>query len=131
MIPQEIRRKRDQLARAQGFVSWCDDHYLNDENMPGASPGGHLNRFGWYVVGTTVGGNAVVVREDDPAVYFADHTWYDDLSIYYQDFLHGGEWVSIEFNEANVKRSLFPLAASVEEFVTNAAEVGRVLDKIG
>jgi hypothetical protein len=130
MIPQEVRRKRDELAAAACKVRWCDDYYLDAENMPGAGPGQHLNRFEWFVVGTTVGGNAVVVGKDDPGVYFADHTWYDDLSIDYQDFRQGGEWVSAEFNEANVRRSLFPLAASVEEFVTNAAEIDVLLDRI-
>ena len=40
---------------------------LNGENMPGVGPGGDINPFGWYVIGTTGGGNGVVVHSDyDP-----------------------------------------------------------------
>ena len=65
-VPAEIRRKRDMLLRAQGQIRWCDDRGLLDENMADVAPGGCLNRFGWYVVGTTIGGNAIVVSEGDP-----------------------------------------------------------------
>jgi hypothetical protein len=74
MVPDEIRRKRDELALvACRQVCWCDDQALAGENMPGVGPGGDVNPFGWYVVGTTGGGNGIVVRADDPGVYFADH----------------------------------------------------------
>jgi hypothetical protein len=131
MIPPEVRRKRDMLAAAECDVAWCDDYRLDGENMEGASPGGYLNRVGWYVIGTTAGGNAVVVSGDDPGVNFADHTWYDDKEIDFQDFRHGGEWVRLEFNEPNVRRSLFPLAGSIEEFLANTARIAGLLDKIG
>src|SRR5687768_15874479 len=74
-VPEEVRRKRDALAGVTCQVNWCDDGLLEDENMAGVGPGGDLNPFGWYVVGTTGGGNAIVVRVDDPGVYFADHEW--------------------------------------------------------
>ena len=44
MIPDEIRRKRDELAEVPSkHVNWCDDQRLDDENMPGVGPGGDLN----------------------------------------------------------------------------------------
>ncbi len=131
MIPPEVKRKRDGLAAAECDVAWCDDDRLRDENMEGVSPGGYLNRFGWYVIGTTGGGNAVVVSGEDPGVYFADHTWYGDQEIDFQDYRHGKEWVILEFNEPNVRRSLFPLAGSLEEFLANTPRIAAVLDKIG
>ena len=131
MVPPEVRRKRDQLAAAECDVAWCDDDRLDDENMEGVSPGGYLNRFGWYVIGTTGGGNAVVVSRDDPGVYFADYTWYDDKEIDFQDYRNNGEYVRVEFNEPNVRRSLFPLAGSLEEFLANITQIAERLDKIG
>ena len=114
MIPDEFRRKRDELAMvACRHVKWCDDQWLNDENMEGVGPGGDLNPFGWYVVGTTDGGNAVVVRADDPGVYFADHEWCDDGTA------------------EGVRRELIPLAPSIEEFRQNLVEIDARLDKIG
>jgi hypothetical protein len=113
MVPEEIRRKRDALAGAPCQVNWCNDRDLDDENMEGVGPGGDLNPFGWYVVGTTGGGNAIVVRADDPGVYFADHEWDAD-------------------NTADaVRRALLPLAPSIEEFRRRVVEIDARLDKIG
>jgi hypothetical protein len=113
MVPDEIRRKRDELAAVACQVCWCDDQRLDGENMPGAGPGGDLNPFGWYVVGTTGGGNGVVVRADDPGVYFADHEWDADRTA------------------DGVRRALVPLAPSIEEFRRSVAEVDARLDEIG
>jgi hypothetical protein len=114
MVPDEIRRKRDELATiACHHVDWCDDQWLADENMEGVGPGGDINPYGWYVVGTTIGGNAVVVGADDPGVYFADHEWCDDGTA------------------EGVRRELIPLAPSIEEFRRNVVEIDALLDKIG
>jgi hypothetical protein len=157
MVPDEIRRKRDALAGAPDQVNWCDDDDLNDENMEGAGPGGWLNVFGWYVVGSIGGsGNAVVVRADDPAVYYAGHEWYGgdtDTTVDFQDFggsrarlvsktikdwdgkervvqrLHA-EWVSIPFTADGVRRSLFQLAPSIDDFRKRADEMGALIDRI-
>lgn len=42
-----------------------------------------------------------------------------------------GEYVRLELNEPNVRRSLFPLAGSIEEFLANIAQIAVRLDKIG
>ena len=114
MIPDEIRRKRDELAVvACQNANWCDDDDLNDENMPGAGPGGDINPFGWYVVGSTGGGNGVVVRADDPGVYFADHEWCGDGTA------------------EGTRRELIPPAPSIEEFRRSVDEIDARLDKNG
>jgi hypothetical protein len=114
MVPDEIRRKRDELAEVPSrYVNWCDDQRLDDENMPGVGPGGDVNPWGWYVVGTTGGGNGVVVRADDPGVYFATHEWDDDGTA------------------EGVRRELLLLAPSIEEFRRSLVEVDARLDKIG
>jgi len=38
MVPDEIRRKRDELAVVACKVCWCDDQGLDGENMPGVAP---------------------------------------------------------------------------------------------
>ena len=125
-MPDEIRRKRDALAGAPDQVHWCDDDELEGYNMEGAGPGGWLNVFGWYVVGSIGGsGNSIVVRADDPAVYYACHEWYggdiSDTTVDFQDFEGGGarlasstrkdcqraEWVSVPFTAEGVRRSLY------------------------
>lgn len=152
-VPEEIRRKRDALAGAACRDYWCDDGRLEDENMEGAGPGGWLNVFGWYIVGSTVGGNAIVVRADDPAVYYAGHEWYSDDEVDFEDFGGSGarlvsstiknwdgnelvvqrlqaEYVSVPFTADGVRRSLFQLAPSIDEFRARAAEMDALLDKI-
>ncbi|HTN00625.1 hypothetical protein [Planctellipticum variicoloris] len=155
MVPEEIRRKRDALAGAPDQVNWCDDDDLNGENMEGAGPGGWLNVFGWYVVGTIGGsGNAIVVGVDDPAVYYAGHDWYggDDV-VNFQDFGGSGahlvsstfrnwdgtervverlkaEWVEVPYTAEGVRQSLFPLASSIDDFRERAEEIGALIDKI-
>ena len=159
MVPEEIRRKRDALAGTLDQVHWCDDDALNDENMKGAGPGGWLNVFGWYVVGSVDGtGNAIVVGVDDPGVYYADHEWYGgeptpNNTIDFEDFggsgarvtsktitdgngqqrvIHRlrGEWVSVPFTAEGMRRSLFQLAPSIEEFRKRADEMGALIDQI-
>lgn len=154
MAPEEIRRKRDALAGAPDQVNWCDDDDLDGENMEGAGPGGWLNVFGWYVVGSIAGsGNAIVVRADDPAVYYAGHDWYGGDTFSFEDFGGGGarlvsstiknwdggervmerlkgEWVSVPYTAEGVRRSLFELAPSIDEFRERADEIGALIDKI-
>lgn len=114
MVPDEIRRKRDELALVACLhVDWLDDDDLDDYNMEGAGPGGDINPFGWYVVGKTGGGNGVVVRADEPGVYFADHEWDDDGTA------------------EGVRRELILLAPSIDEFRRNVDEIDARLDKIG
>ena len=138
MVPEEIRRKRDALAGAPDQVNWCDDDDLDNENMEGVGPGGWLNVFDWYVIGTIAGsGNAIVVRVDDPAVYYAGHEWYGgdttaDNTIDFEDFGGGGKgkWVSVSFTADGMRQSLFQLAPSIDEFRERADEIGALLDKI-
>ena len=158
MVPEEIRQKRDALAGAPDQVNWCDDDDLDGENMEGAGPGGWLNVFGWYVVGSIGGsGNSIVVRADDPAVYYACHEWYGgditNTTVNFQDF--GGSearlvsstykdwdgqqrvkerldapWVELPFTADGVRRSLFQLAPSIDDFRKRADEMGALIDKI-
>ena len=74
-----------------------------------AGPGGWLNVFGWYVIGSVAGsGNAIVVRADDPAVYYAGHEWYSDDEVDFEDFggAGKGKWVSVPFTADGVRRAL-------------------------
>ena len=100
--------------------------------MPGVGPGDHLNRFGWLVLGTTIGGNAIVGREDDRAVYFAGHTWYHDDGVHYQKLAGDRSWVSLPLTEEGIRTSLFKLADSPTEFLARAQSGGidRTLDAI-
>lgn len=114
------------------LVTWADETRFIDENMPGVAPGGYLNRFGYFVIGTTVGGHAIVIGTDDPRVSFADYTWFSDNEIDYQDIGGDGEWHSLPLTLPNIQRSLYSLAADRDQFLLCLAngDVDRVLDPI-
>jgi hypothetical protein len=131
-VLSSLMTRIERLSSVPGQVRWCDDRRLLDENADGVSPGGFLNRFGWWVIGTTVGGNAIVVRDDDPAIYFADRCWYnDEFGIYYEDLAGDKSWKEDVLDEGGIQRSLFVLASSDEDFVARTGEICAILDAIG
>ena len=125
-----MTRKRDVLRTSGTQVRWCDDERVRDENAGDVAPGGYLNRFGWYVVGTTIGGNAIVVSATDEGVYFAGHDWYRDDDVSYKALADDGRWIDGPLTAETVRASLFRLASSVEEWVRRVAEIDTVLDAV-
>jgi hypothetical protein len=123
-----VEERIQQLSRNPTQVRWCDQRRFAEENAPEVAPGGYLNRFGWLVVGTTIGGNAIVVREDEPGVYFADHTSYSDDEVSYPS-RSGRGWTYESLTSESVRRSLVSLADSDEEFV-HRADSGEVDERI-
>jgi len=113
-------------------IRWCGEKRFNEENMLDLSPGGHLNVYNYYVVGTTIGGNAIVISQDDPRVCFADHTWYSDDLLHYEDIGGDGEWHELPMNHENVKKSLHTLALTREKFLAllKAGAIESELDRI-
>ena len=87
-----------QLRIGESQIRWCDSGRIEEENAAGVSPGGYLNQFGFWVVATTIGGNAIVVRKGDPAIYFADHTWYHEDTVSFEDLAGDGEWIDLPLN---------------------------------
>jgi hypothetical protein len=126
----EMQKRLAVLSSTETQVVWCDDVRFGEENAPGVSPGDHLNRFGWFVLGTTIGGNAIVAREDDPAIYFADHTWYHDSGVHYQNLGGDRSWISAPLAAESVRKSLFKLSESASEFVQTIPEIDSVIDRI-
>lgn len=134
MTFEDIREFVD-CCRAIGSdeVSFCDAESFADENIDGAAPGGFLNPFGYFVIGTTIGGNAVVVGETDPRVCFADHEWYDDEEISYQDLAGDRQWRTVPRTAETVRDTLFELATTREQFLASlrSGAIDRTLGPIG
>lgn len=120
-------------ATRNGYVQWCDVERFTEENMEDVSPGGELNKFGYFVVGTTIGGNAIVVSADDSRVYFADHSAYSPNEIYFPDYSNSGEYIRLDVTPENVARSLFTLADTRAAFVEllSSGAVSAQIDRIG
>lgn len=115
-----VENRIQHLSSNPTQVRWCDPQGYAEENAPEVAPGDHLNRFGWLVVGTTVGGNALVIREDEPGVYFADHTSYSDDEVGYPN-RDGKGWTYEPLTAEGVRRSLVRLADTDAEFARLAA----------
>ncbi len=121
-----------QEAAPDSQIRWCDEERFLAENMPEVSPGGYLNRFDYYVVGTTIGGNAIVLSPQDPRICFADHTWYHEEKIGYKDHAGDKQWHYMEMTPQNVHRSLFPFADDTSQFLEKlrSGEIDSRLDEI-
>ena len=113
-------------------VRWCDSDRLVLENAPEVSPGGYLNEYGFWVIATTIGGNAIVVSETESAIHFADHTSYCDDEVSFEDHEGTGEWIDLPISAEAVRRSLFTLAESPADFLSKArsGELSNILDEI-
>ena len=131
MSPEIARRLQRFREIVSQQVRWCSDERFVEEHALGASPGGDLAPFGWHVVGATIGGNAVVIREGDPGVYFADHTSYSDDEVCYPT-ADGNGWTSEPLSAASVRRSLVLLASTDEEFVrlARSGEMDGLIDSL-
>jgi len=120
------------LSSVQSQIRWCDESRFIAENLQYVSPGGYLNPFGFEVIGTTIGGNAVVRHRNEPSIYFADHTWYYNDGISYEDLSGDKKWHDIEMNESNIRKSLFLLADSEFELLEMIKDkrLDSILDEI-
>ena len=122
----------DRLAEVPSQIHWVDRDRFIAENTIGASPGEYLNRYGFEVIGTTIGGNAITKSTDDVRIFFADHSWYVDRHISYQDLAGDGKWKSIAWSQENFLRTIFELASDGDDFEAKllCGEIDRILDEI-
>lgn len=90
---------------------------IKDEMTEGAAPGSYLRRFGYLVVATSVGGNAICFHGPSGKIFWADHTSFHDDSICYED-RSTRKWKYLyEYNPANVMQALVELGDNVERFL--------------
>ena len=84
------------------------------------------------MIGSTLGGNTIVISDTDPRVLFADHTWYGEDEINYQNHAGDGEWHTIPFTADNVRHSLYELAPDRDNFLSRLCDgtIDREIDTI-
>ncbi len=113
-------------------IRWCNQDRFVLENEETVAPGGYLNRYGYFVIGTTIGGNAIVVSLNDPKIYFADHTWYGEDEIDYEDLKGNKEWCQLPYSLQNIRKSLFELTENKNSFITllKNGQLEVIVDKI-
>lgn len=92
-----------------------------DENMPNVAPGGYINKFGYLVIGTSVGGNVVCFDSNSGKVYWADHISFNEAEISYKN-RETGEWIYLPFSEENILKALVLLDDDIETFLNKLLE---------
>ena len=99
-------------------VRWCnsEEHFLS-ENSPDSSPGFKINEFGYYIIGTTIGGNAISYCPNDDTFKFCDHTgWYEDFMSYESE---NEEYIESPYSKEAVSNAQVLISSSKEQFLEN------------
>jgi hypothetical protein len=87
------------------------------ENAPSTAPGGFLYPYGYIVIATSIGGNAVCVDHRTGATYWADHDGFTSDEVHFEDRTTG-QWMDLPINPETVAKALVPLESSLEVFLT-------------
>ena len=107
-IENEIREIE---AMGQCFEYWVDAEAFERENSEYA-PGAIISKYGFYVIGTTVGGNAITYSPIDGKIRFCDHTgWYDDN----MTFAAKRDYAKRPYSQDNVREAQIVLAENFED----------------
>lgn len=118
---------------AASEVTVADFNGLMEENLGDAAPGGDIFRFGFLSIATSVGGNAVCVDTRTAEVFWADHTYFLDDLISYED-RSTGEYVHLRgaYTEETVRRALVLLSEDLGSFVESLLrdELTAALDEL-
>ena len=122
----------DRMAKISGQIQWVDQERFDAENAPGVSPGEFLNRYGFEVIGTTIGGNAITKSPETEGIFFADHSWYSERQICYQDLAGDQTWKTIPWSDENFAATLFKLATDADDFESklSSGALDTTLDEI-
>lgn len=102
-----------------------------EENMPDVAPGGYINPFGYLVIGTSVGGNALCFDSNYGNVYWADHDSFTEDGISYED-RETGDWIDLPFTDENIPKALFLLDRNIGDFLNKLLQdkLEKVLDDL-
>jgi hypothetical protein len=94
-------------------IRYCEDERRFCEENAQLSPGAMISKFGFWVIGSTLGGNAVTLSDHDQKVRFCDHTgWYDDCMCY---AAHEG-YAERAYSQRNVENAQVVLAETLDDF---------------
>ena len=94
-------------------IRYCEDERRFREENAELSPGAIISTFSFWVIGITIGGNAVTLCDHDQKVRYCDHTgWYDDYTCYaaHQDYAERA------YSQANVENAQVVLAETMDDF---------------
>lgn len=92
---------------------------IEQEMFEDAAPGSYIRRFGYLVVATSIGGNAICFHSPSGKVFWADHVSFNSRCISFKE-RKTGEWKYLyEFTPENVEKALVLLSDNIESFLAN------------
>ena len=103
---------------------------LREENK-NLTPGSQIRPHGYLVIGSSIGGNAVVFSTTGD-VLWADHTSYNNPNEIKFENRATGAWEYVPWSAANLRRSMVHLSSSIETFMLDliAGKLTAQLDKL-
>lgn len=88
---------------------------LEMENLDEAAPGMYIYPYGYLVVATSVGGNALCFHAVTNRVYWANHGNFYDDQVSYRDV--SGLWVDAAATSDNVEKAMALVDEDIETFL--------------
>jgi hypothetical protein len=90
---------------------------IEQEMAEGAAPGSFIRPYGYLVVASSIGGNAVCFHSPSGKVFWADHASFASDCISFKDRITC-QWKYIyEYTPENVEKALVLLADDIESFL--------------
>jgi hypothetical protein len=91
--------------------------FIENEMAEGAAPGSFVRPYGYLIIATSIGGNAVCFHSPSGNVLWADHTSFTTSNISYED-RKSKEWKYFhEYSINNVRKAMVPLGDDIETFL--------------
>jgi hypothetical protein len=109
------------MVSASGIRLLTLDSILQ-EMSNGSAPGSFISPFGYIIVATSIGGNAVCVHSPSGRVFWADHTGFGPDSISFKDAATGKWKYHHQYTRENVSEALVPLSDNFEVFLIELLE---------
>jgi hypothetical protein len=125
---QAVEKLILKLKEIEGRWDYWIDHQGFIEENSNLAPGAIISKYGYFVIGTTVGGNAITVSEHDSKIRFCDHTgWYDDP----MTFAAKQDYDERPYSLDNVRDAQIVLAENSDELIRLVQEnkLDRLIDE--
>jgi hypothetical protein len=117
---EDVREYLSECITAEGLsasgMAVKDRELLEEENLYQASPGMYVFDYGYLVIATSVGGNAVCLDGNSGGVVWVDHSSLSDFGVSYKD-RETNEWVDLPLDAENLRKALIPLSDDIESFL--------------
>lgn len=92
---------------------------IEQEIAEGAAPGSFIRPYGYLVVASSIGGNAICFHSPSGKVFWADHVSFAADCISFKDRATGQWKYLYEYTPENVEKALVPLADDIESFLND------------